>query len=267
MPSLDRTTLMTTTGFESRDCIRCQTAIYKSYCRQCDEYFHVCKCRPHGHEGHRVYPMLHHPMAEHRAWDAIDQALRGVESNCGSRGPGRMCPCCNCFTKDQHFAYVHAAGCPLLALAAVHKDLTGWLPAGGEPDQPAGYLDLPHQPTTQAKLELAQRERDQAREDAAQAKRFLEDARRLLRQTEDYNARLNEQVYDLTHRPAQLNVAAGVRIELSIGTPQIGWSHAIQCRNCSGNVVVNEHTPRQGFVACPHCRNNLVQQVRALHGL
>jgi hypothetical protein len=39
-------------------CNTCATEIRRNYCRQCDEFFFVCKCEPDpedGHIGHRTY--------------------------------------------------------------------------------------------------------------------------------------------------------------------------------------------------------------------
>lgn len=148
MPSLDHNAIATTTGTIVGPCRICQVSVYRNYCRQCDEYFHVCKCRPHGHEGHRVYPMVHlpfHPVS--LAWDAIDQALRGERTNT-TKGPVVRCSVCNEPTPDMHFSYLHAEGCPMKPLADAHAALTAWIPPQGtEVVRPASrFLPAPQEP-------------------------------------------------------------------------------------------------------------------------
>lgn len=91
MPSLDAATPLHASG----PCKTCQVSVYRTYCRQCDEHLAVCKCRPHGHEGHPVYPLPHlpfHPVSV--AWDAVDHALRGQRTSTGD-GPAVRCPVCD----------------------------------------------------------------------------------------------------------------------------------------------------------------------------
>ncbi len=56
MPSLTPEEQKRLLGYQSWKCGTCDTHPYKNYCRECDEFFFVCKCPPEdSHEGHRIY--------------------------------------------------------------------------------------------------------------------------------------------------------------------------------------------------------------------
>lgn len=55
MPSLteeDKKVLLVETHIE---CKTCHTKKWKNYCRECDEFFLICKCPRVEHVGHRTY--------------------------------------------------------------------------------------------------------------------------------------------------------------------------------------------------------------------